>query len=80
MFFVSLSSDKFVGKMSWLALIIPVLIEIVFPLFVLYKVFTNLNVVKYYAKFVVFSISVTLVPIIMMPYFLLHPRNVLNFM
>lgn len=66
--------------MSWLALIIPVLIEIVFPLFVLYKIYKNFNAVKYYGKFTVLFASVTIVPIVMFPYYLLNPRNVLNFM
>ena len=61
-----------------LGILIPVLIEIVFPLFLIYKFYKHYNAIKYYAKFTFFIVSVSIVPLVLMPYFLVRPKNVLN--
>lgn len=65
--------------MELIKLVIPVFIEIVIPVTLLFTVYRKFNAVKYYAKFTFFFLSVTIVPIVLMPYFALRPRNVLNF-
>jgi hypothetical protein len=59
---------------------IPFLVIIVLLMFVIFKNYKHYNVIKYYAKFTLYLASVTIVPIIMFPYFLLHPKSVLNFL
>lgn len=66
--------------MELIKLVIPVFIEILLPLFLLVTIYRKFSAVKYYAKFSFFFLSVTIVPTILMPYFALRPRNVLNFM
>lgn len=57
-----------------------VLVGIAFLLFFLVKIYKRYHAVQYYTKFTFYCVCSTLVPIILMPYFLLHPKNVLNFM
>lgn len=59
-------------------IIVAVLVEIVFPLFVLYKIYKNYDAIKYYAKFTFYYVSITIVPTVLMPYFVFRPKNVVN--
>lgn len=60
--------------------IVPICIEIIFPLFVVYKISKNFQRITYYAKFTLYCFGLSAVPVVLMPYFLLSPRNVLNFL
>lgn len=66
------------SEMSMITLIVPVLIEIVLPFFILIQVVRHFHAVKYYAKFTFFCVCATIVPTVLMPLYLLRPCNVLN--
>lgn len=74
--FVDVSDGKVVIEMPSQA----VLVGIAFLLFVLVKIYKSHHAVQYYTKFTFYIVCSSLTPIVLMPYFLLNPRNVLNFM
>lgn len=78
--FSSVSNNILEGKH---AIVMPsqaVLVGIAFLLFILVKIFKDHHAVQYYTKFTFYCVCSTLTPLVLFPYFLLHPKNVLNFM
>jgi len=59
-------------------LLIPVLLEIVLPLFILFKIYKNYEAIKYYSKFSYYIVATMFVATILHPLFILRPRNVVN--
>jgi hypothetical protein len=61
-----------------LGIIIPIILEIVIPCFIIFKIYCNFDAILYYTKFLIYSVGITCVATILLPYFLLHPRDVHN--
>lgn len=58
--------------MSLIALLLAI------PFFLLVKTLKSSSAFNYYAKFTIYCLAATFIPLLHLPYFMLRPRNVLN--